>query len=176
MVKKINGKKIVHFSVSDLVVAKNLKRAAEGKAVNLTNGLTDIAALLSEKEILETVDCKDEMKQVHDYLYKGLEILEENYEGSSAKVERVVYLDSRTNGLNDDWYVNDKISPFRMFYSKTVGANRDSTAVMCNVNADGTITGAYFTDDENSNEPHMLPEAEFVGSPKGFLDKFSKEF
>lgn len=176
MKKKINGKRVKFSSISKLVVAKNIKAAAEGKTYNLTNGLTDIAALLTEKEILSHVDCQDEMKQIHDYLYAGLKELEKNYQGSSQKVERVIYLDSRTNGLTFDWTENHKTSPFRLFYSPTMGANDESTAVMCYIRNDGTISGAYFTDDEDMMEPHDLPDVDFKGSVSKFIDKFSDRF
>lgn len=176
MKNKINGKKVKYGSISQLVAEKNMKAAEEGKTYNLTNGLTDIAALLSEKEILSYVDCQDEMNQIHDYLYKGLEELEKNYKGSSQKVERVVYFDSRNNGLSFDWNVNNKMSPFRMFYSKTMGASSESTAVMCYLRDDGTLSGAYFTDDGNKMEPHDLPDVEFKGSPSKFISKFSEKF
>lgn len=176
MKKKINGKRIKYDSISRIVVAKNMKAAAEGKSYNPTNGLTDIAALLSEKEILSTVDCKNEMKQIQDYLYNGLDELEKNFKGSSQKVERVIYLDSRNNGLAFDWNVNNKMSPFRMFYSKTMGASSESTAVMCYLRDDGTLSGAYFTDDGEKMKPHNLPDVEFKGSPSKFVEKFSDRF
>lgn len=176
MKNKINGKKVKYGSISQLVAEKNMKAAEEGKTYNLTNGLTDIAALLSEKEILSYVDCQDEMNQIHDYLYKGLEELEKNYKGSSQKVERVVYFDSRNNGLSFDWNVNNKMSPFRMFYSKTMGASSESTAVMCYLRDDGTLSGAYFTDDEDKMKPHNLPDVKFNGDPGEFVSKFSENF
>lgn len=176
MKKKIKGKRIKYDSISQFVAAKNMKAVAEGKSFNLTNGLTDIAALLSEKEILSAIDCENEMKQIHDYLFKGLEELEKNYKGSSQKVERVIYLDSRNNGLAFDWKVNNQMSPFRMFYSKTMGASGESTAVMCYLRDDGTLSGAYFTDDGDKMKPHKLPDVEFKGSPSKFVDKFSDRF
>ena len=176
MKNKINGKKVKYGSISQLVAEKNMKAAEEGKTYNLTNGLTDIAALLSEKEILSYVDCQDEMNQIHDYLYKGLEELEKNYKGSSQKVERVVYFDSRNNGLSFDWNVNNKMSPFRMFYSKTMGASSESTAVMCYLRDDGTLSGAYFTNDEDKMKPHNLPDVKFNGDPGEFVSKFSENF
>lgn len=176
MKKKIKGKRIKYDSISQFVAAKNMKAVAEGKSLNLTNGLTDIAALLSEKDILSYVNCQDEMKQIHNYLFKGLEELEKNYKGSSQKVERVVYLDSQTNGLAFDWEVNHKTSPFRLFYAPTMGASGDTTAVMCYIRDDGTISGAYFTDDENMMEPHDLPDVEFKGSVSKFIEKFSDRF
>lgn len=176
MKKKINGKRVIHSSISQLVVEKNMKEVAEGKSYNLTNGLTDIAALLSEKEILSTIGCENEMKQIHDYLYKGLDQLEKIFHGSSQKVERVIYLDSRNNGLAFDWNVNNKMSPFRMFYSKTMGASSESTAVMCYLRDDGTLSGAYFTDDEDKMKPHNLPDVKFNGDPGKFVEKFSDRF
>lgn len=133
---------------------------------NFLNGLTDVAGLINVKKLAAMDNCEEEVKQISNYLFNAFKkAMPQKFQ----KIERAVYLDSRTNGLVFDWETNDHSSPFRIFYNKTMGAVRDSTAAMCYLYRDGKIRGWYFSDDNPENE-HELPDSQFKGDPNDFID------